>query len=75
MLPGYINFLGKMRLTVRGVALYMKHFIKCNSIKILWEKSRPVELLWAEILCSNKNVVLRLCYQPPAQTHNSAQEM
>lgn len=53
----------------------MKHFINCNSIKILREKSRPVEPLWAEILCSNKNVELRLCYQPPAQTCNSAQKL
>lgn len=34
-----------------------------------------MEPLWAEILCSNENAVLRLCYQPPAQTCNSAQEM
>lgn len=61
--------------TVRGMALYMKHFIKCSGIKILWEKSRPVEPLSAEILCSNKNIVLRLCYQTPAQTCNSAQKM
>lgn len=34
-----------------------------------------MEPLWGEILCSNENAVLRLCYQPPAQTCNSAQEM
>lgn len=77
MLPGYTSFIGKMRGTYscKGLVLYRKHFIKHNSAKILWEKSRSIEPLWAEISCSNENAVLRLYYQPPAQTCNSAQEM
>jgi len=75
MLPGYISFMRKIRGAYgQGSGTVHEAFCKVQQHENIMGEEQACGTPWAEILCSGKNLVLRLCYQPPAQIHNSAQE-
>lgn len=67
---------GSVGCTGGGVALYMKDYITCNSMKILWLWRNTTEFLQADIpFSNNKNIVLGMHYQTPHRDNDSHQKM